>query len=141
MTRRAEVDETIEGVRLRNLGVYHDDSQGSQRGKNAVFNPDKMRLYMKQNPEVFGEDLFPSTWRALSGGGRPGAQEVVGKVKIPFIRFRGTGPISAGEGGAFQYTKEGMGGNQPYRGLLAPLTTMYGVNAAPASDATGYTVE
>ena len=33
----AEVDETIEGVHLRSLGTYHDDSQGSERGKNGVF--------------------------------------------------------------------------------------------------------
>ena len=33
----AQVDETVEGVRLHNLGAYHDDSQGSERGKNAIF--------------------------------------------------------------------------------------------------------
>lgn len=33
----AKVDETIQGVRIRTVNVYHDDSQGSARGKNAVF--------------------------------------------------------------------------------------------------------
>ncbi|MBI5029740.1 MAG: MBL fold metallo-hydrolase [Chloroflexi bacterium] len=33
----AKVDETIQGVRIRNVNVYHDDTQGSARGKNAVF--------------------------------------------------------------------------------------------------------
>jgi len=33
----AKIDQTIKGVRVRTVGVYHDDTQGSQRGKNAVF--------------------------------------------------------------------------------------------------------
>jgi len=33
----ARVDVTVKGVRIRSVGTYHDDSQGSQRGKNAVF--------------------------------------------------------------------------------------------------------
>jgi L-ascorbate metabolism protein UlaG (beta-lactamase superfamily) len=27
----------VKGVRVRTVGVYHDDSQGSKRGKNAIF--------------------------------------------------------------------------------------------------------
>lgn len=33
----AKVDETVQGVRIRTINVYHDDSQGSGRGKNAIF--------------------------------------------------------------------------------------------------------
>ncbi len=33
----AKVDETVKGVRIRSIPVYHDDTQGSARGKNAVF--------------------------------------------------------------------------------------------------------
>ena len=33
----AEVDETIRGVRFHTVGTYHDASQGSERGKNAIF--------------------------------------------------------------------------------------------------------
>jgi L-ascorbate metabolism protein UlaG (beta-lactamase superfamily) len=33
----APVDETIKGVHLRTVGTYHDDTQGSARGKNSVF--------------------------------------------------------------------------------------------------------
>jgi L-ascorbate metabolism protein UlaG (beta-lactamase superfamily) len=33
----AKVDETIQGARIRTVNVYHDDTQGSARGKNAVF--------------------------------------------------------------------------------------------------------
>ncbi|MBI4787425.1 MAG: MBL fold metallo-hydrolase [Chloroflexi bacterium] len=33
----AKVDETVQGVRLRTVNTYHDDTQGSARGKNAVF--------------------------------------------------------------------------------------------------------
>jgi len=33
----AKIDQTIKGVRVRTVATYHDDSQGSARGKNAVF--------------------------------------------------------------------------------------------------------
>jgi L-ascorbate metabolism protein UlaG (beta-lactamase superfamily) len=33
----AQVDETIQGVRFRTVGTYHDESQGSDRGKSAIF--------------------------------------------------------------------------------------------------------
>ena len=33
----AKVDETVKGVRIRTVNVFHDDTQGSVRGKNAVF--------------------------------------------------------------------------------------------------------
>jgi L-ascorbate metabolism protein UlaG (beta-lactamase superfamily) len=33
----AKIDETIKGARIRTAGVYHDNAQGSTRGKNAVF--------------------------------------------------------------------------------------------------------
>jgi L-ascorbate metabolism protein UlaG (beta-lactamase superfamily) len=33
----AEVDETFGDVRVRTVSTYHDDTQGSQRGNNAVF--------------------------------------------------------------------------------------------------------
>jgi L-ascorbate metabolism protein UlaG (beta-lactamase superfamily) len=33
----AKTDQTVKGVRVRSVGVYHDDSQGSKRGKNAIF--------------------------------------------------------------------------------------------------------
>lgn len=33
----AQVDETIQGVRFRTVGTYHDESQGSERGKSAIF--------------------------------------------------------------------------------------------------------
>ncbi len=33
----AKIDETIKGVRIRDVNTFHDDSQGSARGKNAVF--------------------------------------------------------------------------------------------------------
>ena len=33
----AKVDETIQGVRIRNVNTYHDNTQGSARGKNAIF--------------------------------------------------------------------------------------------------------
>lgn len=31
------IDQTIKGVRIRSVATFHDDTQGSQRGKNAVF--------------------------------------------------------------------------------------------------------
>ena len=33
----AKVDETVQGVRFRTVNTYHDDTQGSARGKNASF--------------------------------------------------------------------------------------------------------
>lgn len=33
----AKIDQTIKGVRIYTVPTYHDDSQGSARGKNAVF--------------------------------------------------------------------------------------------------------
>lgn len=33
----ASIDQTLKGVRIRSVGVYHDEAQGAQRGKNAVF--------------------------------------------------------------------------------------------------------
>ena len=33
----AKIDQTVKGVRVRTVPTYHDDKQGSQRGKNAVF--------------------------------------------------------------------------------------------------------
>jgi L-ascorbate metabolism protein UlaG (beta-lactamase superfamily) len=33
----ARIDQTVKGVRVRTAPTYHDDTQGSQRGKNAVF--------------------------------------------------------------------------------------------------------
>ncbi|MCX7838478.1 MAG: MBL fold metallo-hydrolase [Anaerolineae bacterium] len=33
----AKIDQTIKGVRVYTVPTYHDDSQGSARGKNAVF--------------------------------------------------------------------------------------------------------
>ena len=42
----AKIDQTVQGVRVRTVGTYHDDSQGSKRGKNAifVFDVDGLRL-------------------------------------------------------------------------------------------------
>ena len=31
------IDETVGDARIRNVGVYHDDQEGLQRGKNSVF--------------------------------------------------------------------------------------------------------
>lgn len=33
----AKIDQTVKGVRVRTVGVYHDEKQGAQRGKNAIF--------------------------------------------------------------------------------------------------------
>ena len=33
----ATVDETVKDVKIRIVGVYHDDTEGLQRGKNAIF--------------------------------------------------------------------------------------------------------
>lgn len=33
----AKIDQTVKGVRVRTVGVYHDEQQGAQRGKNAIF--------------------------------------------------------------------------------------------------------
>jgi L-ascorbate metabolism protein UlaG (beta-lactamase superfamily)/rhodanese-related sulfurtransferase len=33
----SKVDETVQGVRFRTINTYHDDAQGSARGKNAIF--------------------------------------------------------------------------------------------------------
>jgi L-ascorbate metabolism protein UlaG (beta-lactamase superfamily) len=33
----ARIDETVKGARIRTVSVYHDSTQGSARGKNAVF--------------------------------------------------------------------------------------------------------
>jgi len=33
----AKIDQVVKGVRVRAVGTYHDDTNGSQRGKNAVF--------------------------------------------------------------------------------------------------------
>ena len=33
----AKIDQTVKGVRVRTVPTFHDDAQGSQRGKNAVF--------------------------------------------------------------------------------------------------------
>jgi len=33
----AKIDQTVKGVRVRTVGVYHDGAQGGQRGKNAIF--------------------------------------------------------------------------------------------------------
>lgn len=32
-----EVNETIKDVTIRNIGVYHDETEGMQRGKNSIF--------------------------------------------------------------------------------------------------------
>jgi len=42
----AKIDQTVKGVRVRTVGVYHDDTLGSQRGKSAifVFDVDGLRL-------------------------------------------------------------------------------------------------
>jgi L-ascorbate metabolism protein UlaG (beta-lactamase superfamily) len=42
----AKIDQTIKGVRISTVPTYHDDSQGSARGKNAifVFDVDGLRL-------------------------------------------------------------------------------------------------
>jgi len=42
----AKIDQTVKDVRVRTVGVYHDDAQGSKRGKNAifVFDVDGLRL-------------------------------------------------------------------------------------------------
>ena len=32
-----EVNETIKDVSIRNVGVYHDETEGMQRGKNSIF--------------------------------------------------------------------------------------------------------
>ncbi|MDR5708704.1 MAG: MBL fold metallo-hydrolase [Armatimonadota bacterium] len=33
----ADVRETVDGIEIRTVRTYHDDTQGSQRGKNAMF--------------------------------------------------------------------------------------------------------
>jgi L-ascorbate metabolism protein UlaG (beta-lactamase superfamily) len=33
----AKIDQTVKGARIRTVSVYHDSTQGSARGKNAVF--------------------------------------------------------------------------------------------------------
>jgi len=33
----AKIDQTVKGVRVRTVSAYHDASQGSQRGKTAIF--------------------------------------------------------------------------------------------------------
>ena len=33
----ASIDQTVKGVRIRSVGVYHDEDKGSQRGRNAIF--------------------------------------------------------------------------------------------------------
>ena len=33
----AKIDQTIKGVRVRTVSTFHDDTQGTQRGKNAIF--------------------------------------------------------------------------------------------------------
>ena len=33
----ADVDESVEGVRIRTVGSYHDVQHGAQRGRNAIF--------------------------------------------------------------------------------------------------------
>jgi L-ascorbate metabolism protein UlaG (beta-lactamase superfamily) len=33
----AKIDQAIKGVRVRTIPTYHDDTQGSARGKNAIF--------------------------------------------------------------------------------------------------------
>ena len=33
----AKVDQTVKGVRIRTVNAYHDDKQGSARGKSAIF--------------------------------------------------------------------------------------------------------
>lgn len=33
----AEINETIGDIKIRNMGVYHDDRDGLERGKNSVF--------------------------------------------------------------------------------------------------------
>lgn len=33
----AKIDQTIKGVRVRTVSTFHDEAQGAQRGKNAVF--------------------------------------------------------------------------------------------------------
>lgn len=33
----AKIDQTIKGVRVRTVQTFHDEAQGAQRGKNAVF--------------------------------------------------------------------------------------------------------
>ncbi|MEW5718201.1 MAG: MBL fold metallo-hydrolase [Chloroflexota bacterium] len=33
----AKIDQTIKGVRVRTVATYHDDKQGAERGKNAIF--------------------------------------------------------------------------------------------------------
>jgi L-ascorbate metabolism protein UlaG (beta-lactamase superfamily) len=33
----AKIDQTLKGVRVRTVPTFHDDTQGSQRGRNAIF--------------------------------------------------------------------------------------------------------
>lgn len=33
----AKIDQTIKGVRVRTVATFHDEAQGGQRGKNAIF--------------------------------------------------------------------------------------------------------
>jgi len=42
----AKIDQTVKGVRVWTVSTFHDDTQGSQRGKNAifVFDVDGLRL-------------------------------------------------------------------------------------------------
>ena len=61
----AKIDQTIKGVRVRTVGVYHDDSQGSQRGKNAIFIFDVDGLRLAHLGDL-GHTLSPEQIKDLS---------------------------------------------------------------------------
>jgi len=88
----AKIDQTVKGVRVRTVPTYHDDSQGSQRGKNAIFVFELEGLKLAHLGDL-GHVLTPDQLKALGpvevillpvGGaytvdGR-GAAEVVGQL-------------------------------------------------------------
>jgi len=60
----AKVDQTIKGVRVRTVGTFHDDTQGSQRGKNAVFIFELEDLHLVHLGDL-GHKLTPEQVKAI----------------------------------------------------------------------------
>ena len=60
----AKIDQTVQGVRVRTVGVYHDDAQGSKRGKNAIFIFDVDGLRVAHLGDL-GHTLTPDQIKAI----------------------------------------------------------------------------
>lgn len=78
----AKIDQTVKGVKIHTVGTYHDDSNGSARGKNAIFVFDIGGLRVAHFGDL-GHKLSPEQVTAL------------GKVDVALIPVGGYYTIDA----------------------------------------------